>query len=92
MKHTLSVLLQNEPGSLLRVAGLFAARHVNIDALTVAVTHDPTVSQLTIVLHSDERTREQVLRQLRRLVDVIDANCLSLVSSEGRKRLVAATA
>ncbi|MDE3073662.1 MAG: acetolactate synthase small subunit, partial [Pseudomonadota bacterium] len=49
MKHTLSILLQNESGALARVAGMFAARHVNIDTLTVAATHDPSVSQLTLV-------------------------------------------
>ena len=70
MKHTLSILLQNESGALVRVAGLFAARHVNIDSLTVAATHDPAVSQLTLVLHGDEGTLQQILRQVRKLVDV----------------------
>ena len=87
MKHTLSILLQNESGALVRVAGLFAARHVNIDALTVAATHDPTVSQLTLVLHGDEGTLEQILRQLRKLVDVLDANSLSLLGGNGTPML-----
>jgi len=52
MKHTLSILLQNESGALMRVAGLFAARHCNIDTLTVAATEDPAVSQLTLVLRT----------------------------------------
>jgi acetolactate synthase-1/3 small subunit len=89
MKHTLSILLQNESGALLRLAGLFAARHVNIDALTVAVTHDPAVSQLTLVLHGDAGTLEQILRQVRKLVDVLDANSLSLIGSGAQSRLVA---
>ena len=87
MKHTLSILLQNESGALARVAGLFAARHVNIDALTVAATHDPAISQLTLVLHGDEATLEQILRQVRKLVDVLDAGSLSVVGQDGRSRL-----
>lgn len=91
MKHTLSILLQNESGALVRVAGLFAARHVNIDALTVAATHDPAISQLTLVLHGDEGTLEQILRQLRKLVDVLDASSLSLAAGFGQPALAAHT-
>lgn len=90
MKHTLSILLQNESGALVRVAGLFAARHVNIDTLTVAATHDPAVSQLTLVLHGDAGTLEQILRQLRKLVDVLDASSLSLLGG-GSPPMLAAT-
>jgi len=91
MKHTLSILLQNESGALVRVAGLFAARHVNIDALTVAATHDPAISQLTLVLHGDEGTLEQILRQLRKLVDVLDVSSLSLMGGFGQPALAAHT-
>lgn len=91
MKHTLSILLQNEPGALLRVTGLFAARHVNIDALTVAVTHDPSISQLTVVLEADERTQSLVMRHLMQQVDVLDASCLSL-ASDGSGKLQRAVA
>ena len=91
MKHTLSILLQNESGALVRVAGLFAARHVNIDALTVAATHDPAISQLTLVLHGDEGTRDQILRQLRKLVDVLDASSLTLVGGYGQSARAAQT-
>lgn len=87
MKHTLSILLQNESGALVRVAGLFAARNVNIDALTVAATHDPAISQLTLVLHGDAGTLEQILRQLRKLVDVLDVRSLSVTSSNGVSHL-----
>jgi acetolactate synthase-1/3 small subunit len=90
MKHTLSILLQNESGALVRVAGLFAARHCNIDTLTVAATHDPEVSQITLVMHGDANTLEQILRQLRKLVDVLDANSLSLVGSRDDVRLAVA--
>ncbi|MGH8113082.1 MAG: acetolactate synthase small subunit, partial [Rhodanobacteraceae bacterium] len=87
MKHTLSILLQNESGALVRVAGLFAARNVNIDALTVAATHDPAISQLTLVLHGDTGTLEQILRQLRKLIDVLDVRSLSVTRSDGVTRL-----
>jgi acetolactate synthase-1/3 small subunit len=72
MKHTLSILLQNESGALMRVAGLFAARHCNIDTLTVAATQDPDVSLLTLVMHGADETVEQIIKQTRKLVDVIE--------------------
>jgi acetolactate synthase-1/3 small subunit len=74
MKHTLSILLQNEAGALVRVAGLFAARNCNIDSLTVAVTQDPGVSQLTLVMHGAEGTVQQIIEQTRKLVDVIEVS------------------
>ncbi|MDR3447618.1 MULTISPECIES: acetolactate synthase small subunit [Dyella] len=74
MKHTLSILLQNESGALMRVAGMFAARHCNIDSLTVATTDDPEVSQLTLVMHGADDTVEQIIKQTRKLVDVIDVS------------------
>lgn len=83
MKHTLSILLQNESGALVRVAGLFAARHCNIDTLSVAATHDPTVSQLTLVMRGDDGALEQIVRQTRKLIDVIDVRTLSLVGDGG---------
>jgi len=90
MKHTLSILLQNESGALARVAGMFAARHVNIDTLTVAATHDPSVSQLTLVLQGDESVLEQIVRQTRKLIDVLDVSSLSLVGAEQSGRLALA--
>ena len=73
MKHTLSILLQNEAGALVRVAGLFAARGYNIDSLTVAATVDTEVSRLTLVLQGNEASIDQVMKQARKLVDVIEA-------------------
>lgn len=90
MRHTLSILLQNESGALVRVAGLFAARHCNIDTLTVAATHDPAISQLTVVLHGDHGMLDQIVRQTRKLVDVIDINSLSLITDENQASLLAA--
>lgn len=79
MKHTLSILLQNEAGALARVAGLFAARHVNIDTLTVAPTHEPAISHLTVVIHGSDATLEQIVRQTRKLVDVVSVRSLGLL-------------
>jgi acetolactate synthase-1/3 small subunit len=79
MRHTLSILLQNESGALVRVSGMFAARHCNIDSLVVAATQDPTVSQLTLVLQGTEAMLEQIVRQTRKLIDVIDVIVLTPV-------------
>ena len=70
MRHIISVLLENEPGALSRVAGLFSARGYNIESLTVAPTNDETLSRVTIVTHGDERRIDQVEKQLNKLVDV----------------------
>ncbi len=71
MKHTLSVLVENKPGVLTRIAGLFARRGYNIDSLAVSRTEDSEVSRMTIVVDGDERILEQVTKQLHKLVDVI---------------------
>ena len=69
-RHTLSVLVENTPGALARIAGLFSGRGFNIDSLCVAETLDPTLSHLTLVTHGDEIIIEQIIKQLRRLIDV----------------------
>ncbi len=75
MKHTLSVLVENRPGVLTRIAGLFARRGFNINSLAVGETEDPEVSRMTIVVDGeDERIIEQVTKQLNKLVDVIKLN------------------
>jgi len=71
MKHTLSVLVENKPGVLTRIAGLFARRGYNIESLAVGETDDPDVSRMTIVVSGDEVVIEQVCKQLNKLVDVI---------------------
>ena len=71
MKRTISVLVENHFGVLAHVAGLFSARAFNIDSLAVGATQDPSVSRMTIVAGGDERTIEQILKQLNKLVDVI---------------------
>jgi acetolactate synthase-1/3 small subunit len=71
-KHTISVLVENRPGVLARVAGLFARRGFNIDSLAVSATEDPEVSRMTVVTMGDERHLEQVIKQLDKLIDVIN--------------------
>ena len=72
MKHTLSVLVENKFGVLARVAGLFSARGFNISSLAVGETQDPSVSRMTIVIDTpDVRILEQIIKQLRKLIDTI---------------------
>ena len=71
MKHTISILVENKFGVLARIAGLFSARGFNIDSLAVGETEDPAVSRMTIVSEGDERTLEQIKKQLNKLIDVI---------------------
>jgi len=71
MSHTLSILMQNEAGALVRVAGLFAARGYNIDTLNVGPTQDPAVSRLTLTLDCDDGALLQIVQQTRKLVDVL---------------------
>lgn len=77
MRHILSLLLENEAGSLSRVAGLFSARAYNIESLTVAPTEDPTVSRLTLVTSGSDQIIEQITKQVNKLVDVIKVVDLS---------------
>ena len=72
MRHTISVLVENKFGVLTRVAGLFSGRGYNIDTLNVAPTHDPKTSRMTIVTKGDDATLDQILKQLNKLVNVID--------------------
>ncbi|MEW6172314.1 MAG: acetolactate synthase small subunit [Bacillota bacterium] len=71
MRHTLAVLVENNPGVLARVAGLFSRRGFNIDSLAVGRTENPAVSRMTIVVEGDDRVLEQVIKQLRKLVEVL---------------------
>ena len=72
MRHTISVLMANTFGVLTRVAGMFSGRGYNIDSLNVAPTHDPEVSRMTIVDSGDDATVEQIVRQLNKLVNVLE--------------------
>jgi len=71
VRHTLAVLVENNPGVLARVAGLFSRRGFNIESLAVGETENPAISRMTIVVAGDDRVLEQVTKQLRKLVEVI---------------------
>jgi len=71
MRHIISILLENEPGALSRVVGLFAQRGYNIETLTVAPTEDETLSRLTMTTTGDERKIEQITKQLNKLIEVV---------------------
>lgn len=77
MRHIISILLANESGALSRVAGLFSARGYNIESLTVAPTQDATVSRLTMVTTGSDAVIDQINKQLRKLVDVVDLTDLT---------------
>jgi len=71
MKHTISLLLENKPGVLSRVAGLFSGRGFNIESLSVAETLDPNVSRMTILTTGNDNILEQITKQLNKLINVI---------------------
>ena len=71
MKHIISALVENKPGVLAHVAGMFAARGFNIDSLVVGRTEDPKLSRMTIVVVGDDRVLEQVRKQLGKIIPVV---------------------
>ena len=71
MRRIISILVENEPGALSRIAGLFSARGYNIESLTVAPTEDDSLSRMTIVTHGSEQIIEQITKQLNKLIDVV---------------------
>lgn len=71
MRHIISILLENEPGALSRVVGLFAQRGYNIETLTVAPTEDETLSRLTMTTTGDDRKIEQITKHLNKLIEVV---------------------
>ena len=70
MRHTISVMVENHPGVLARVAGLFSSRGYNIQSLTVGETEDPELSRMTIVVTGDDAVLEQINKQLNKLIEV----------------------
>jgi len=87
-KHTLSVLVENKPGVLTRVAGLFARRGFNIHSLAVGPTEHPAVSRMTVVVDVEELPLEQVTKQLNKLVNVIKIVELEQPASVQRELLL----
>ena len=87
MRHVISVWVDNEPGVLSRVTGLFSGRGFNIDSLCVAPTLDPEVSRITLVTFGNELIIEQIIKQLRKLINVIKV--VDLTSTEHVEREMA---
>ena len=84
MRHIISILLENEAGALSRVSGLFSARAYNIESLTVAPTDDPTISRITVVAFGEDAIVQQIIKQLNKLVDVI--NLIDLTENDHFER------
>jgi acetolactate synthase-1/3 small subunit len=85
MNHIISVLMENEPGALSRVVGLFSARGYNIESLTVAPTEDRSLSRMTVVTSGSDDVIEQITKHLNRLIDVvkvIDLTDISFIERE----------
>ncbi|MGA3007867.1 MAG: acetolactate synthase small subunit [Opitutaceae bacterium] len=74
MRHTISVLVENQFGVLARVAGMFSGRGFNIDTLNVAPTHNPALSRITVVLKGDDSSLDLCMKQLKKLINVVDIN------------------
>jgi acetolactate synthase-1/3 small subunit len=87
-RHTLSVLVENKPGVLARIAGLFSRRGFNIDSLAVGPTEQPEVSRMTIVVNVEESPLEQVTKQLNKLIEVIKIVELDTSASVSRELLL----
>jgi len=85
MRHTITVLVENESGVLTRVAGLFSARGYNIESLSVAPTLDETVSRMTLVTRGDEHIIEQINKQLNKLIPIIKTEDISRTSHMERE-------
>jgi acetolactate synthase-1/3 small subunit len=85
MLQIISILMENKPGALMRVTGLFAQRNYNIESLTVARTLDPALSRMTIVADVEPKIRPQVIKQINKLINVLQATDLTEAPSVARE-------
>jgi len=88
MLQTISLLVENKPGALMRITGVLSARGYNIDSLTVARTLDPALSRMTIVVDVDPQLRQQVIKQMNKLVNVLQAIDLTEQPAVAREMLL----
>ncbi|NLT34400.1 MAG: acetolactate synthase small subunit [Gaiellales bacterium] len=88
MKHSLSVLVENKPGVLTRITGLFARRSFNIDSLAVGETHNPLFSRITITVDGQDQPIEQVTKQLHKLINVLKITDLDVEERLERELLL----
>ncbi|MEW6203585.1 MAG: acetolactate synthase small subunit [bacterium] len=84
-RHTISALVENRPGVLARIAGLFSRRGFNISSLSVGETHDPQLSRMTIVVEGDDLVLEQVTKQLNKLIDVVKISDITRTQTVNRE-------
>ncbi len=88
MKRVVALLMENQPGALSRVVGLFSQRGYNIESLIVAPTENPSLSRLTMTTEGDARVVEQITKQLNKLIDVVKVIDLSVEDYVGRELLL----
>jgi len=88
LRHTISILVDNEPGVLARIAGLFSARGFNIESLCVAETLDPTTSRITLVTSGDEWIIEQIIKRFNNMINVIKVQDLTELTHVEREMLL----
>ena len=88
MMQIISILMENKPGALMRVTGLFTQRNYNIESLTVARTLDPALSRMTIVVDVEPKLRVQVIKQINKLVNVLQATDLTEAPSVAREMVL----
>ncbi|CEL12355.1 Acetolactate synthase isozyme 3 small subunit [Candidatus Portiera aleyrodidarum] len=88
MRHIISILLENEPGALSKIVGVFSQRNFNIETLNVAHTEDITLSRLTLTTNGEVRVIEQIIKQLNKLVDVVQILDLTEVSHIARELML----
>ena len=88
MKHTLSVLVENESGVLTRIAGLFARRGFNIESLSVGPAEQKNISRITMVVPGDDKTIEQLTKQLYKLINVRKVQDITTLPNVGRELML----
>ncbi|KWU02172.1 MAG: acetolactate synthase small subunit [Vibrio toranzoniae] len=88
MRHIISLLMENQPGALSRVVGLFSQRGYNIESLNVSPTDDPTLSRLNVTTNSNEMQLEQIQKQLHKLIDVLKVQEVSELEHIERELLM----
>ena len=88
MRHTISILVDNEPGVLARIAGLFSARGFNIESLCVAETLDPTTSRITLVTSGEDWIIEQIIKRFNNMISVIKVQDLTELTSVEREMVL----
>ena len=85
--YIISSLVENKPGVLFRITNLFRARNYNIESITVGTTEQPDLSRMTITTKIDERTLDQLVKQLRKLIDVVEVKLLDINNTVYRELL-----